>query len=471
MSEPSRTGFLWTIVRRPVAVLMVVIAVAVFGGVSLTRMQVNLLPDVSYPSLTVRTEYEGAAPIDVEKLITRKLEEQLAVISNLVSYRSISRAGVSDVILEFEWDTPMTFAMQDVREKVAQLKSQLPDRVSEPLLLRYDPTLDPIMRVAIYEPDHAEAGDHLFPAVSTGMFKDHIQQNQRGDRFGNHTDGRNGGPVTPPVGCGARFPFCGIKPGKGLTLGGDGFAVEQNTQRHAIAHSTLHTALMVASSFPGVLRIKSVQNLLTGLRGQQGRIPEPHADHAGDGQEGAPQTHIQTQVGFHPASQTRRQPGGQNPNGASQCGSRSAKTFQFLVDVRFLFLQGSEYAGYALLTKPVQIRVSSGRIAKFQRAQGLDKPENLNPEMLEGLTCQGTESCPENRLPTAGPLGNGHPGWPAEFQHSRVVCMSRTCHRGLGFTFPVPGSTVGDFQHQGGSGGLTLIDTTHETKFIFFNQA
>ena len=162
MSEPSRSGFLWTIVRRPVAVLMVVIAVAVFGGVSLTRMQVNLLPDVSYPSLTVRTEYEGAAPIDVEKLITRKLEEQLAVISNLVSYRSISRAGVSDVILEFEWDTPMTFAMQDVREKVAQLKSQLPDRVSEPLLLRYDPTLDPIMRVAIYEPDHAEAGDHLF---------------------------------------------------------------------------------------------------------------------------------------------------------------------------------------------------------------------------------------------------------------------------------------------------------------------
>jgi len=149
-SPKEHRGLLGIVVRRPIAVLMVVLAVAVFGLVSLQKLPVTLLPDVSYPTLTVRTEYEGAAPAEVEKLVTRPLEENLAVISNLVSYRSISRAGVSDVILEFEWDTAMTFATQDVREKVDQIKARLPQGVKHPLILRYDPTLDPIMRLALY---------------------------------------------------------------------------------------------------------------------------------------------------------------------------------------------------------------------------------------------------------------------------------------------------------------------------------
>ena len=156
MSGEAHSGLLGIVVRRPVAVLMVVLAVATFGLVSLQKLPVTLLPEIAYPTLTVRTEYEGAAPAEVEKLVTRPLEENLSVISNLVGFRSISRAGVSDVILEFEWDTSMAFATQDVREKVDQVKARLPQGTDHPLILRYDPTLDPIMRFALYPAERSE---------------------------------------------------------------------------------------------------------------------------------------------------------------------------------------------------------------------------------------------------------------------------------------------------------------------------
>ncbi len=148
--ESSSAGLIAASVSRPIATTMMVLAVAVFGAVSLLRLPVTLLPDVNYPTITVRTEYEGAAPSDIEKLVTRRLEEGLAVISDLVSYRSISRAGVSDVILEFAWNTKMAFAAQDVREKVDQVQALLPVGIRKPLLLRFDPTLDPVLRLALF---------------------------------------------------------------------------------------------------------------------------------------------------------------------------------------------------------------------------------------------------------------------------------------------------------------------------------
>lgn len=156
--SPARGGLLELVTRRPVGVSMVVMAIVVFGTVSLQRLPVSLLPDVSYPTLTVRTEYDGAAPADVEKLITERLEREISVVSDLVGYRSISRAGVSDIILEFGWDTEMTFAAQDVREKVDQVVPQLPDGIERPLVLRYDPTLDPVIRLALYPQIAGEVG-------------------------------------------------------------------------------------------------------------------------------------------------------------------------------------------------------------------------------------------------------------------------------------------------------------------------
>src|SRR5688572_23364247 len=148
--EAPKSGFFHLIVTRPVAVMMTVVAVCVFGAVSLQKLPVTLLPEMSFPTLTVRTEYPGAAPAEVEELVTEPIEENAAVVSNLTGYRSVSRAGGSDVILEFAWDTPMTFAVQEVREKLDQLLSRLPRGVERPLVLRYDPTFDPILRIGLF---------------------------------------------------------------------------------------------------------------------------------------------------------------------------------------------------------------------------------------------------------------------------------------------------------------------------------
>lgn len=133
---------------RPVAILMVVIGVVVFGWISYKQLPVNLMPDISYPSLTVRTEYAGTAPEEIETTISRPVEQALGVVNNLVSISSISKAGQSDVKLEFTWDTDMNQATADVREKLDQVF--LPEEAKRPLILRFDPSLDPIMRLGLF---------------------------------------------------------------------------------------------------------------------------------------------------------------------------------------------------------------------------------------------------------------------------------------------------------------------------------
>jgi HAE1 family hydrophobic/amphiphilic exporter-1 len=133
--------------RRRVTIAMVTIALVLFGLIGLSRLKVNLLPDLSYPTLTVRTEYVGAAPAEIENLISEPLEETLGVVKNLTRIRSVSRTGQSDVILEFAWGTDMDTASMDVREKLELI--QLPLEVKKPLLLRFDPSTEPVLRLAL----------------------------------------------------------------------------------------------------------------------------------------------------------------------------------------------------------------------------------------------------------------------------------------------------------------------------------
>ncbi|MEM9159406.1 MAG: efflux RND transporter permease subunit, partial [Verrucomicrobiota bacterium] len=125
-------------------------AVCVFGYVSYQKLALTLMPDVSYPTLTVRTEYPGTAPQEVENQISERLEEQLAIIPKLNDISSISKAGQSDIILEFQWGADMNEATQDIREKLDRVR--LPRDAKRPLILRYDPSLDPIMRIGLTGP-------------------------------------------------------------------------------------------------------------------------------------------------------------------------------------------------------------------------------------------------------------------------------------------------------------------------------
>lgn len=134
-------------IRRPVTVLVLFIAVVVFGWVGFGRLAVDLLPDITYPSLTVRTDYEGAAPSEIENLITRPIEDAVGVVNNVVRVVSSSRADLSEVTLEFGWDTDMDLAALDVRERLDVVR--LPLDAPRPTLLRYDPSLDPILRFGL----------------------------------------------------------------------------------------------------------------------------------------------------------------------------------------------------------------------------------------------------------------------------------------------------------------------------------
>jgi hydrophobic/amphiphilic exporter-1 (mainly G- bacteria), HAE1 family len=138
-------------IRRPVTIMMFTVAFLLFGSVVFNRMGVNLLPELSYPTLTVRTAYEGSAPAEVENLVSKPIEEVLGTVKNVRTIHSISRAGQSDVIMEFHWGADMSRAGLDVREKLDRL--QLPLDVKSPALLRFNPSLAPIYRISLARKD------------------------------------------------------------------------------------------------------------------------------------------------------------------------------------------------------------------------------------------------------------------------------------------------------------------------------
>jgi HAE1 family hydrophobic/amphiphilic exporter-1 len=135
-------------IKRRVTIAMFTLAIILFGFVSFFRLKINLLPELTYPTLTIRTEYTGAAPAEIENLISKPIEEALGVVKNVNRVSSISRSGQSDVILEFAWGTDMDYAGLDVREKLDAI--ELPLEIRRPTILRFDPSLDPIMRLGFY---------------------------------------------------------------------------------------------------------------------------------------------------------------------------------------------------------------------------------------------------------------------------------------------------------------------------------
>ncbi len=157
-------------IRRKVTIAMFTVGVLLFGMVSLSRLNVNLLPELSYPTLTIRTEFEGAAPVEVENLITKPVEEAVGVVKGVQQVRSISRPGQSDVVLEFAWGTDMNIANLDVMAKLDAV--QLPLDSEKPVTLRFDPTLDPILRYALYYTNDATEQSENNAAVDYVNYQD-----------------------------------------------------------------------------------------------------------------------------------------------------------------------------------------------------------------------------------------------------------------------------------------------------------
>ncbi len=127
-------------IDRPVFTSMVFVAVLVMGGLALSRLGVDLFPDISFPLITVVTPYPGAGPEEVEAQVTRLVEESVSAINGVDEVRSYSRDSMSTVIVTFKLEADIRQASSDVRDKVAMIRGKLPRDVLDPVISRIDPT-------------------------------------------------------------------------------------------------------------------------------------------------------------------------------------------------------------------------------------------------------------------------------------------------------------------------------------------
>jgi HAE1 family hydrophobic/amphiphilic exporter-1 len=132
-------------VERPVTFLMTSLIVIGFGLFGLSNLSLDLYPDVSFPTITVYTTYEGVAPGDMETLITRPIEEAVGSISGVREVRSSSKQGASVVKLKFNWGTDLYIAESDVRKELDAVRRQVPDDAEQPIVFSYDPNQEPVM--------------------------------------------------------------------------------------------------------------------------------------------------------------------------------------------------------------------------------------------------------------------------------------------------------------------------------------
>jgi len=137
-------------IRRPVFAVMMIVALLVLGVTSFLRLNVDLFPDVDFPFVVVSTVYPGASAEAVESDVTEKVEDAVNSIEGLEEIMSESREGYSQVILQFELEMDGKEKAQDVREKIAANRSDLPQDIEEPVIMRFDPAEMPIMSLVVF---------------------------------------------------------------------------------------------------------------------------------------------------------------------------------------------------------------------------------------------------------------------------------------------------------------------------------
>jgi HAE1 family hydrophobic/amphiphilic exporter-1 len=154
-------------VRRPVFTTMVTLIVVVLGAVSLSRLQIDLLPSIELPTLTVRTEYEGADPMVIERLVTQIVEEIIATVPGVVEMTSQSYEGFSSVRVSFGWGSSIDTVAVDVQATLEDEISELPDDIVGPRITKFDVDTYPVVLLGI--------SSRLDPVELTQLVEDQIR--------------------------------------------------------------------------------------------------------------------------------------------------------------------------------------------------------------------------------------------------------------------------------------------------------
>jgi HAE1 family hydrophobic/amphiphilic exporter-1 len=140
-------------IERPIMMLMISSIVILIGGISLTRLPVDLLPDISQPTVNVRVNYEGVGPLEMEELIVRPLEQQLSAVSGLEQMNSSANEGNANVQLNFTWGTDLNEAMDDIRTRIDRVRGRLPEDADPPVIQKFDTNAAPIMGLGVESTD------------------------------------------------------------------------------------------------------------------------------------------------------------------------------------------------------------------------------------------------------------------------------------------------------------------------------
>ncbi len=132
-------------VKRPIGITMIMCIVLIFGVVSLFHLPIDLMPDITYPRITISASYSNASPIEVETLITRPIEQAISAVPGVEEITSNSTEGSSRVRVSFAWGTDLDAASNDIRDRIDRISARLPDDMERPMLRKFDAAAFPIL--------------------------------------------------------------------------------------------------------------------------------------------------------------------------------------------------------------------------------------------------------------------------------------------------------------------------------------
>ncbi|MBN2345906.1 MAG: efflux RND transporter permease subunit, partial [Candidatus Aminicenantes bacterium] len=134
-------------IKRPVFTVMLTLAIVAVGLVAVIRLPIDLMPDITFPTLSISTSYENTGPEEIEQIITRPIEEAMSAVPGVEEVYSVSSEGRSTVRVMFDWGTDLDAAADDVRERLDRVVPRLPEDVERPMLRKFDPAMFPILIV------------------------------------------------------------------------------------------------------------------------------------------------------------------------------------------------------------------------------------------------------------------------------------------------------------------------------------
>ncbi|MFH1208263.1 MAG: efflux RND transporter permease subunit [Candidatus Omnitrophota bacterium] len=160
-------------IKKKVTVYMFTLGLILLGILSFKRLPQDLFPPITFPQITIVTDYSNAAPEEIETLITRVVEEAIGSVAGLKRIESVSREGRSTIMASFNWGQDIDFAALAVREKVDLIKERLPKEAEDPVVLKFDPLARPILLLSVTAPDLPPVRMKL---LTEKMIKDRLEK-------------------------------------------------------------------------------------------------------------------------------------------------------------------------------------------------------------------------------------------------------------------------------------------------------